>query len=498
MIESDPNPIEGVNKRAPRRRGFPWIRVSIFILAVAAAIVPFTPEGQNLMAAAKRKLAGDFEAATVDEQDIFRQAEARLREQYEADLEALRAEAAAAQEAARKAEEKSKVPTLARIDEHSASSGGDVRKLRSDITLKTEVEVLPGGVASIERKDDDAYSASYKLSVRVPEPAKTITELERVSPGLGRMLPGLPAMLEKGEVSRWFYKLYENKTSRLKRSATQLNELLTRHNFYDCETILNLKHPESGRRVFLMQAEMDVVADGSDGDRLATMPAEIVNSTHYQPFTSYGWRKRTSTPNPMVAGWEARIGNADRELADPKTTAERKAWLRDRKQYLRRGIDDMKGRSFLIAEYDPFIVIPVNLLTASGDPYAPKVGDYAVVAHEGVLYPAIVGDGGPTFKVGEASLRMAKQLNPRATPYSRPVSDLTVSYVVFPGSRNETKEPPNYEKWRSRCRELIGEIGGLGEGTDLYVWEDKLPKKPEPAPGSPAPEVGETPAPAGG
>ena len=45
------------------------------------------------------------------------------------------------------------------------------------------------------------------------------------------------------------------------------------------------------------------------------MPDEIVNSTHYQPFTSYGWPKKTKTPNPMVAGWEKRIGERLKEIA---------------------------------------------------------------------------------------------------------------------------------------------------------------------------------------
>ena len=177
----------------------------------------------------------------------------------------------------------------------------------------------------------------------------------------------------------------------------------------------------------------------------------------------------------MVAGWERRIGNANRELAESGTTAERKTWLRNRIKYLKRGIEDMKYRSFLIAEYDPFIVIPVNLIKASGDPYAPKPGDYAVVVYGDKLYPSIVGDGGPTFKVGEASLRMAKQLNKNASPYSRPVSDLTVTYVVFPGSREKKKGPPDYDKWRDECGKLIDEIGGLGNGSELFRWENLLP-----------------------
>jgi hypothetical protein len=197
----------------------------------------------------------------------------------------------------------------------------------------------------------------------------------------------------------------------------------------------------------------------------------------------------------MVAGWEKRLAGAKVELADPETTADRKAWLRERMKFLQRGIDDMKYRSFLIADYDPFIVIPVNLLTAN-DPFAPKAGDYAVVAHGDKLYPAIVGDGGPTFKVGEASLRMAKQINPRASPYSRPESDLVVTYLVFPGSRDETKGPPDYERWRARCEELLKECGGLGEGVELHRWENLLPDPAPPGPVS-TPEAPAVP-PAGG
>jgi hypothetical protein len=151
---------------------------------------------------------------------------------------------------------------------------------------------------------------------------------------------------------------------------------------------------------------------------------------------------------------------------------------------LKRGIQDLKARSYLIAEYDPFIVIPVNLLTASSDPFAPKVGDYAVVIHGEKVYPCIVGDGGPTFKVGEASLRMARELNKSASPYSRPVSDLTVSYVVFPGSREKKAGPPDYEVWRQKCHELLLEIGGLGNGYQLHQWTDLLPKT-EPQPVTP-------------
>ena len=266
----------------------------------------------------------------------------------------------------------------------------------------------------------------------------------------------------------------------MRRDANSLNELLTKHNLYDCETILQFR-TAAGRPVFYLQADMDVVSDGSDGDRLPVMPDEIVNSSNYQPYTSYGWAKKSPTPNPMVAGWEKRLAAAEKELADRTTTAERKAWLKDRLIFLKRGLVDLKTRSFLVAEYDPFIVIPVNLLT-SNDQFAPKIGDYAVVIYGSKIYPAIVGDGGPSFKVGEASLRMARELNPKATPFNRPVSDLKVGYLVFPGTREAERGPPDYAKWQQRCHELLGEIGGVGEGYQLHLWQDLLPKPAPPGP----------------
>ena len=497
--QSDPEAPEvpdGVTWQPRPRKGVPWVRLGLFVLLCSLAVLPFTSIPGRLLGEA-RKLHREWRKAPAksapaspasaslpagaDAAAIERQIEKRVRAQYENRIASLE----------RRLEE-----TLKKLDElergsappppptsHTATTGGDVRKLRSGIPFKTEIKVDKGEVASKERVDPESYTAFYRLEVRAPKPARTLKELETATPRLGALLPGLPALVAKAKVSPFFYQLYKAKTDRLKRDATRLNVLLSKHNFYDCQTILHLRDPKSNRRVFLMQAEMDVVSDGSDGDRLSKMPSSIVNSTHYQPFTSYGWPKLTKTPNPMIAGWERRIGNARKELADPKTASDRKKWLRDRIVYLKRGISDMKYRSFLIAEYDPFIVIPVTLLRRSSDPFAPKIGDYAVVVHNGKLYPAIVGDGGPTFKVGEASLRLAKTINPKATPYSRPVSDLTVTYLVFPGSRDAKKGPPDYAAWHARCTKLVAEIGGLAPDAKLHQWKDLLAKpKPKPKP----------------
>lgn len=495
----DPNHLPGVNRRQPRK-GVSLLVVSFFTLVLVGVGLLFTSIPAKIKRGLKELTAPKPVAETgrqAEIEDQLRQQESRLRTEFERRLEgektALRKELEKGVAPNGQTPPKETPESEETVEDFSATTEGDVRKLRSGIPFKSEVKIDRGTFASKERVTADSYTAEYTLKVRLPAPAKTLAELEASNPKLGAILPGLNAMLEKGEVSRWYYTLYDNKAERLKRDANALNELLTKHNLYDCETILNLK-AENGRRAFLLQAEMDVVADGSDGDRLPTMPDDIVNSSNYQPFTSYGWPKKTATPNPIVAGWERRIAAAEREIAERGTTADRKKWLRSRVATLKKGITDLKGRSFLIAEYDPFIVIPINLLAARNDPFAPDVGDYVVVIYGDKILPAIVGDGGPTFKVGEASLRIAKELNVRATPYNRPVSDLKVTYLVFPGSREAERGPPNYAAWRTKCQALVQEIGGLGAGYQLAEWKDLLaPPPPPPTPPVQAPAPGTTP-----
>lgn len=461
-----------------RQRGFPWFGVGFLVLVCGFIGILFTDIPAKVNRNLKALMQSRQPAEEVDRKTIELQIEQRLRAEMEIKLAQELAELRQQNTEPEPEKEPEVEPGPVVIPPLPLGPVSDVRKLRSGIPFKTEVVFEQGGIASEERVDDESYVAEYKLKLKLPAAATTISDLEKTNPKLSKILPSLPALLEKAEVSKWYNKLYTNKSERVRRDANALNELLTKHNIYDCETILNLKAP-NGRKVFFMQAEMDVVSDGSDGDRLPKMPDEIVNSSHYQPFTSYGWPKKTATPNPMIAGLEKRIAVANTELAAPATTAVRKTWLKDRIAELKRYIADLKSRSYLIAEYDPFIVISVNLLTDSSDPYAPKVGDYAVVIHGEKIYPCIVGDGGPTFKVGEASLRMAKELNPNASPYSRPISDLKITYLVFPGSREETKGPPDYKIWKEKCTALLTEIGGIGENYALHEWADLFPK-PEP------------------
>lgn len=465
-------------RRGAREGRFPWFGVGFVIFAAAVAGAVFTglpaKVGRNL-----KEILGDPkpQEASVDD-TMALQVEERLRAEYEDKLK----KELAALKASQKTADPANPPTPQPAPEMPRDPVMDVRNLRSGIPFRTEVLFGEGETALAERAMDDSFTASYQLKLRLPKPAISMADLEKGTPELSKILPGFAAMMPTGKISPWYTSLYRNKADRVRKDANELNELLTKHNVYDCNTILHLQS-EKGRKVFYMQADMDVVSDGSDGDRLPEMPESIVNSTFYQPFTSYGWAKRGKTPNPMIAGWEKRIEIGTQELNDPKTAPERKKWIQDRIAMLKRGIQDLKARSYLIAGYDPFIVIPINLLTDRTDPFTPKVGDYAVVIHARKIYPCIVGDGGPTFKVGEASLRLAKQINPNSNSYSRPVSDLSVSYVVFPGSRDAKPGPPDYAKWRERCYELMQEIGGFGNGYEYHQWTDLLAKSDEKTPG---------------
>lgn len=358
----------------------------------------------------------------------------------------------------------------------------DVATLFNGITVKTNLITEQGGFASLERLDPEAYKAEFQLSIRVPKANQTLDELSRINKNLPAILPGLGTMLPAAKVSGFYHKLYENKTNRVQNDLTRLSKILDRHNFYDTETILELTHPTTQRRALLVQSEMDVVADGSDGDRMPTLEEYIYLSDYYQPFTSYAWAKTTKTPNPLLAKWEERLQKAQDEFSKKGLSSARNRDLKVMIDQLKLEVSDFKVRSSLIADKDPFIVISLLFRGyADQNKFTPQIGDYAAVIHEGKIYPAICGDYGPSFKMGEASLLMAKTLNPKATPYIRPESDLKVTYLIFPGTAEKVRSAPDLAKWQEKCQALLGEVGGVGAGYALHVWEDPF-KKPEPPP----------------
>jgi len=358
-------------------------------------------------------------------------------------------------------------------------------RLFSGITLHSSVEPTPGTDATTERTDPDSYVLELKLKPRIPAPNRTIEDLAKVNPKLPELLPALSTTLPTEPVSPLFAQLYDTKIRMLRENLGRLDVLLSRHNFFDCQTILQLQHPQTHRKALLLQADMDVDCDGSDGDRL---PAGTGAPTNFKPFTSYKWPKKGAGVNPYLAGTQERLKKAEAEFAAPGTTADRKRDLRNAITQLRAEVTTLQKFSFFIGTTDPYIVIPGAF---AHEKDGAKTGDYALVIFGDGIYPAIVGDIGPNDKVGEASFRIAKEINPQSTPYNRPVSELKVTYLIFPGTADTPFGPPDYDKLQARCQKLVDEIGGAT--VPLHHWENIIPQ-PSPTP-TPSPSPSATTAP---
>jgi len=365
----------------------------------------------------------------------------------------------------------------------------DTAKLFNGITLHSTVETIPGADASTERAKADSYVLDLKLQARVPSPNKTIEDLAKVSPQLPTLLPGLTTTLQPNPVSPLYTQLYDTKVRMLRENLARLDVLLSRHNFFDCHTVLQFQHPQTHRKALLLQGDMDVDADGSDADR---MPISTGAPTNFKPSTSYRWPKKTPEPNPYLAATEDGLKRAEAEFALSTTSPARKRDLRNVIAQLRAEISTLKKYSFLIGATDPFIVVPGAFMHGS-DPVKP--GDYALVIFGNSIYPALVGDIGPNDKVGEASLRIAKEINTLSTPYNRPVSDLKVTYMIFPETADKPFGPPDLEKLQARCETLVKEIGGAS--VPLHHWENIIPPSLSPVQ-SPLPLASATASPPAG
>ncbi len=346
----------------------------------------------------------------------------------------------------------------------------ETARIFNGVQLEAKVQTEQGSAASKERESDPSYRVALDVRVNVPTPVDTVAGLARLNPGLPTALPGLSGLVSSGKVSDFFHGLYERKVAYLHDQVARLDQLVSRHNFYDCETILELRDAGTGRRALLIQGEMDVVADGSDGDRMSQGDG---GSANFQPFTSYRWKKRTERPNPFLADRKRRLAEAERDFAVKGLSVERNRELRATIDQMRREIVDLERYSFLVAAMDPFVVVPGFILRYPDLPFAPGIGDMAVVIRGGRAYPALVGDAGPSYKAGEASLKIARAIDPKSDPYRRPVSDLSVTYIVFPKTATEPAGPPDVAKMRARCADLLREIGGFAG--EVHDWAPPPP-----------------------
>jgi Fungal chitosanase of glycosyl hydrolase group 75 len=362
----------------------------------------------------------------------------------------------------------------------------DTAKLFNGLLLTSRIEGSPSGKTAWETaSDSNSYSIALDLKVRWPAPATNSLEIETASPGIRAVLPDLDRLLSSttARISPAFLELQERKERSLLKNLSALQHLPYRSSVFDCQTILETVHPDTARRALLVQAVMNVNTDGSDGDR--NLPADRDSAT-FQPQTSYRWTKRGDRPNPFLPIMETELEKSEKALGSGTYTSAEKALLEENKSKAASGVDELKRWSFLVGAADPFIVLPSFMV--GKHPGQPKIGDYAVVIYNGTLYPAVLGDIGPNNKIGEASLRICKAIDPDSGGDKRPVTRPSVIYLVFPDTADRPFTSPDYSHWLQKCRTLWKEIGG-SESSTWHEWTSL--EKPWPTP-SPLPT--ETPA----
>lgn len=345
--------------------------------------------------------------------------------------------------------------------------------------------------ASYNRVQPGSYRLELTVRADVPAPSRTLAQITRNDPSLPQALQGLDGLLATARVSPCFDILYALKLDYLKARLSRIDTLLSMHNFYDLETALEFHNPDTGARALFLQGDMDVNTDGSDGDR--NFPVSP-NTQFYQPQTSYRWKRLTDRPNPFQAPLTRKLAALKDELEARGLSVERKEELRAAISDTDSSLYEVRHYSFLIAGADPFIVLPLSMLHGTGE-FTPQIGDYAVVVYRGICYPSVVGDAGPSYKFGEASLRICKQLDSSSTANSRPVDQLKVTYLVFPGSRDASPTPPDLDRWHDRCATLLNRLGL--RPASLHSWANLIQPWPTPTPTpSPTPTPTETPTPA--
>ena len=180
----------------------------------------------------------------------------------------------------------------------------DTGRLFNGIQFQTSFATHPGGAATDEIASPSSYTLHLDLDVQIPSAVNSLDALTALNPSLPALFPNLDQWLESAKISPLYDRLYRHKINYLQQSLVRLDELMSRHDFYDCETMLELQPPGSEHKILWIQSDMDVDSDGSDSDRV---PGVDANSQTFQPITSYKWPKRGEVPNPFAAQRQARI-----------------------------------------------------------------------------------------------------------------------------------------------------------------------------------------------
>jgi len=146
--------------------------------------------------------------------------------------------------------------------------------------------------------------------------------------------------------------------------------------------------------------------------------------------------------------------------------------------------DPGNPRRYVDSETIPFIAFPSRLFAAAGGDVSRlglgvNLGDYVIVydIKSGMAVGAFFADVGPAYKLGEASIAVAKALNVPASPKDGGVDSPTrIAYVVFPTSFTQFQSSPypqSAELIKARARQLF-DAWGAEEGSGEARLEKAL------------------------
>jgi hypothetical protein len=303
-----------------------------------------------------------------------------------------------------------------------------------------------------------------------------LADLEKLNPGLSKVLPSLAKLFPAATVSAKFATLYDAKVE-----AVKGGYLMPTHSYFDTPTAVTFTAPETGRKVFLFQSDLDVDTDGSDPVRMAKLKDydDARVSRSYQPLLAYSWAKGDSETavSPFIGyyadtlsklrGIKQTVDAAAKQDLNPlwpELQESLAGYITAMSRKANYYAQDLRWRRSLIASQDPFIVIPQTWVSEA------SVGDYVAVIHAGKVYPCLIGDTGPTTKAGEGSQKLARAINPKSSGRVSAVTTPAVTYVVFPGTKG-TPGVPDFAQYEAKVSQLLKDIGGLGEGVTLHQWK---------------------------
>lgn len=146
--------------------------------------------------------------------------------------------------------------------------------------------------------------------------------------------------------------------------------------------------------------------------------------------------------------------------------------------------DPGNARRYVDSETIPYIAFPSRLFAEGGGDVSRlglgvNLGDYVIVydIKSGIAIGAFFADVGPAYKLGEASIAVAKALNVPASPKNGGVDSPTrIAYVVFPKSFTQFQASPypqSAELIKTRARQLF-DAWGAEEGSGEAMLEKTL------------------------